>query len=176
MARPPVCSERLSLNAEGLVQYQFKRPWKDGRTHVVLSPLEFMEKLSALVPLPYLNLTRYSGILAPNSKYRSKIIPGKTRAQIKKEQVTNEVPILQRWAKFLARVFMIDVTKCSDCGGEVKVIAVIFEISVIQKILSHEGIEPQPPPQAPAHAYNLGLVSLWIQAALLSELRSHPVI
>ena len=45
---------------------------------------------------------------------------------------------------------MIDVTKCSDCGGEVKVIAVIFEISVIQKILSHVGIEPHPPPQAPA--------------------------
>ena len=111
-----------------------------------------MEKLSALVPLPYLNLTRYSGVLAPNSKYRSKIIPGKMRAQIKKEQVTNEVPILQRgtWAKFLARVFMIDVTKCSDCGGKVKVIAVIFERSITAKILSCVGIDPQSPPQAPA--------------------------
>ena len=52
MARPPVCTERLSLNEEGQVQYLFKHPWKDGRTHVVLSPLEFIEKLSALVPLP----------------------------------------------------------------------------------------------------------------------------
>ena len=69
MARPPVCTERLSLNEEGQVQYLFKRPWKDGRTHVVLSPLEFIEKLSALVPLPYLHLTRYSGVLAPNSRY-----------------------------------------------------------------------------------------------------------
>ncbi len=35
MARPPVCTERLSLNEEGQVEYLFKRPWKDGRTHVV---------------------------------------------------------------------------------------------------------------------------------------------
>ena len=113
MARPPVCTERLSLNEEGQVEYLFKRPWKDGRTHVVLSPLELMEKLSSLVPLPYLNLTRYSGVLAPNSKYRSKIIPGKTRAQIKQEKIEDKVPVLQRgnWAKLLARVFMIDVTK-----------------------------------------------------------------
>ena len=138
--------------------------------------LRFAQDDRVLVPIPYLNLTRYSGVLAPNSRYRARVIPGKTRAQIKEEQVTNEGPILQRWAKFLARVFMIDVTKCSDCGGEVKVMAVIFERSVIQKILSHVGIDPEPPPQAPAHAYNLGLVSLWIQAALLSELRSHPVI
>ena len=69
IARPPVCTERLSLNKEGQVEYRFKRPWTDGRTHVVLSPLEFIEKLSALVPLPYLNLTRYSGVLAPNSRY-----------------------------------------------------------------------------------------------------------
>ena len=41
-------------------------------------------------------LTRYSGVLAPHSRYRSRIIPGKTRAQIKQEQVENEVPILHR--------------------------------------------------------------------------------
>ena len=89
MARPPLCTERLSLTDDGLVQYQFKRPWSDGRTHVLLSPLEFIEKLCALVPLPYLHLTRYSGVLAPHSRYRSSIIPGKTRAQIKQQQVEN---------------------------------------------------------------------------------------
>ena len=117
---------------------------------MVLSPLEFIEKLSALVPLPYLNLTRYSGVLAPNSRYRSTIIPGKTRAQIKQDKIENEVPVLQRGtrSKLLARVFMIDVTTCIQCGGEVKVIAIIFERSVVSKILSHVGLAPQPPPQA----------------------------
>ena len=124
---------------------------------MVLSPLEFIEKLSALVPLPYLNLTRYSGVLAPNSRYPSRIIPGKTGAHIKQEKIENEVPTLQRgsWAKLLARVFMIDVTRCAQCGGEVKVIAVICESSITSKILSSVGLNPQPPPQAPARTTTL---------------------
>ncbi|SVD13032.1 uncharacterized protein METZ01_LOCUS365886 [marine metagenome] len=84
--------------------------------------------------------------------YRSRIIPGKTRAQIKQDKIENEVPVLQRgsWAKLLARVFMIDVTRCAQCGGEVKAISVIFERSVTSKILSSIGMSPQPPPQSPA--------------------------
>ena len=75
MARPPVCTERLSVNEKGQVLYKLKRTWADGRTHVVFSPFELLEKLSALVPLPRLHLTRYSGVLAPNSRYRSEVIP-----------------------------------------------------------------------------------------------------
>ena len=157
MARPPVCTKRLSVNKKGQVLYQFKRPWRDGRTHVVLSPLEFLEKLSSLVPLPYLHLTHYSGMLAPNSRYRPRVIPGKTRSQIKKEQTENQIPTLKMgtWAKILARVFQVDVTKCKDCGGEVKVISVIFDAFVISKILSHMGISPQPPPIDPARITTL---------------------
>ena len=81
----------------------------------------------------------------------------KTRAQIKQDKIENEVPVLQRgsWAKLLARVFMIDVTRCVQCGGEVKAIAVIFEKSVTSKILSSVGLNPQPPPQAPARTTTL---------------------
>jgi hypothetical protein len=32
----------------------------------VLSPLELLEKLAALVPPPRVNLVRYHGVLAPN--------------------------------------------------------------------------------------------------------------
>ena len=157
MARPPVCTKRLSVNEEWQVLYKFKRPWSDGRTHVVLSPLEFLEKLSALVPLPYLHLSRYSGVLAPNSLYRSRVIPGKTRSQIKQEQKESEVPTLKRgtWAKILARVFQVDVTKCKDCGGEIKIISSICDAFVISKILTHLGMSPRPPPIAPARIITL---------------------
>ena len=63
-------------------------------------------------------------------------LQGKTRAEIKQERIENEVPALQRgsWAKLLARVFMIDVTRCAQCGGEVEAIAGIFERSITSKI------------------------------------------
>ena len=54
---------------------QLKSPYKDGTTHVLMEPLEFMERLAALVPRPRLHLIRFHGVLAPNAKLRSKIVP-----------------------------------------------------------------------------------------------------
>ena len=37
---------------------------------------------------------------------------------------------------------------CPNCGaGELKIIAAILERPVIEKILSHLGLDPQPPPR-----------------------------
>ncbi len=33
-----------------------KTPWRDGTTHLVMSPMEFMQRLTALVPRPRLHL------------------------------------------------------------------------------------------------------------------------
>ncbi len=54
---------------------QLKSPYHDGTTHVVMSPLELMQRLAALVPRPRLHLIRFHGVLAPNAKLRSAIIP-----------------------------------------------------------------------------------------------------
>ena len=40
-----------------------------------MEPLEFMERLAALVPRPRLHLIRFHGVPAPNAKLRSKIVP-----------------------------------------------------------------------------------------------------
>jgi hypothetical protein len=39
----------------GQVVLQLKSPYKDGTTHIVMEPLEFMERLAALVPRPRLH-------------------------------------------------------------------------------------------------------------------------
>jgi hypothetical protein len=41
------------------------------------------------------------------------------------------------WAQRLKRVFAIDIEVCSECGGEVGIIASIEDPVVIQKILAH---------------------------------------
>lgn len=60
------------------------------------------------------------------------------------------------WAQRLKRVFNIDVTTCSECGGFVKVIAAIEEPALIKKILGHVNQKPMteednqlPLPRAP---------------------------
>ena len=40
-----------------------------------MSPLEFMQRLVALVPRPRLHLIRFHGVLAPNAKMRAMVVP-----------------------------------------------------------------------------------------------------
>ena len=40
ITRPALSDERVQLNAAGLVELKLKTPWRDGTTHLVMSPLE----------------------------------------------------------------------------------------------------------------------------------------
>ncbi len=80
-ARPPIAMERIEPLPDPRLLYRFKRPWRDGTTHVVFEGLELLEKLSALVPAPRTHLVRYSGILAPAAKWRALIVPTEADAQ-----------------------------------------------------------------------------------------------
>ena len=42
VSRPPVATERLSLTASTHVRYRLKTPYRDGTTHVIFEPGEFM--------------------------------------------------------------------------------------------------------------------------------------
>ena len=75
ITRPALSEERIQLDAAGQVQLKLKTPWRDGTTHVVMSPLEFMQRLAALVPRPRLHLIRFHGVLAPNAKLRALVVP-----------------------------------------------------------------------------------------------------
>ena len=62
--RPAVSERRLSLTPSGKVRYQLETPYRDGTTHVIYDPVDFIAKLTALVPKPRVNLTRYHGVFA----------------------------------------------------------------------------------------------------------------
>ena len=50
MTRPALANERVQTNAAGQVVVTLKTPWRDGTTHLMMSPLEFMQRLAALLP------------------------------------------------------------------------------------------------------------------------------
>ena len=50
--------ERVQINAAGQVELKLKTPLRDGTTHLVMSPMEFMQRLAVLVPRPRLHLIR----------------------------------------------------------------------------------------------------------------------
>jgi len=59
ISRPAVFEKRLSLTRQGKVRYELKTPYRDGTTHVIFEPVDFIASLAALVPRPRVNLTRY---------------------------------------------------------------------------------------------------------------------
>ncbi len=75
VTRPPVAVERLTLTLQGQVRYRLKTPYRDGTTHVVFEPLDFLARLAALVPPPRVHLTRYHGVFAPHAALRAAITP-----------------------------------------------------------------------------------------------------
>ena len=52
IARPAIATGRLSLTGQGQVRYTLETPYRDGTTHVVFEPLDFMARLAARVPKP----------------------------------------------------------------------------------------------------------------------------
>ena len=75
ITRPALADERVQTNTAGQVVLKLKTAWRDGTTHLVMSPLEFMQRLAALVPRPRLHLIRFHGVLAPNAKLRALVVP-----------------------------------------------------------------------------------------------------
>jgi len=142
MSRPALSEKRLSLTPNGNIRYQLKTPYKDGTTHVIFEPLDFMARLAALVPKPRVHLTRFHGVFAPNHKHRALVTPakrgkGSKRRSQTEEKTSTEHRAAQTWAQRLKRVFAIDVTTCRHCAGPVRIIAAIEDPSVIESILTH---------------------------------------
>jgi hypothetical protein len=62
-ARPCFALDRLSVLADGRVAYRVKYAARRG-THRVMTPLEFLARLAAIVPLPRYPLVRYHHVSA----------------------------------------------------------------------------------------------------------------
>jgi len=145
ISRPAVSEKRLALTANGQVRYELKTPYRNGTTHFIFEPLDFIAKLAALVPKPRVNLTRFHGVFAPNSKHRVQVTPAKRgkKPDIEPPDTDwcNKSPTERHramtWMQRLKRVFNIDIEVCEHFGGQVKVIASIEDPKVIEQILKH---------------------------------------
>ena len=135
----------MKRDGAGKVVLQLKSAWRDGTTHIKMSPLEFMQRLAALVPRPRLHLIRFHGVLAPNAGLRAAVVPGPPEQPgDNAAHDAHEAPTRMSWARLLRRVFGIDLEHCPQCGGELKIIAAIEESAVIVRILTHLGLPARP--------------------------------
>ena len=101
-------------------------------------------------------------MLAPNAKLRAQVVP---QGPVEGDQAAKRAdceancahhrPVRLSWARLLKRVFELDLEHGPNCGGELKIIAAILETPVIDKILTHLGLQARAPPRAAARAQAL---------------------
>jgi len=72
--RPPFALDRIEVLRDGKIAYRMKVP-RRGRTHRVMTPMEFMARLAALLPPPKIPFVRYHGVFASRSSWRPLVTP-----------------------------------------------------------------------------------------------------
>ena len=154
--RPPIGRERIARGPDGLVRIALKKAFSDGTVAVDLDPLSLLTRLCAAVPPPRRHTVRYAGVLASASKLRPRIVPtAKSSATVACEPgVDDAVPSRAGgrywpWAELLKRTLAPDVLACPDCGGRLRVVALVAEAVSITRYLRAVGAPFEPPARAP---------------------------
>ncbi len=152
VTRPPISTQRLSLNASGRVVHELRVPYRDGTTHFVFEPLAFIERLAALVPPPRMHQLTYHGVLAPAASWRSDIVPRRGRERRGSGNLESPTRPCSKysWSELMQRVFAIDVLRCPFCESRRRWISAITEHEVIERILDHLDLPSTLPTLTPA--------------------------
>jgi hypothetical protein len=119
-----------------------------------------MSKAGAMAP--WLHLIRFHGVLAPNAKLRTLVVPQEPEQPAQESRpaeceanCAHYRSVQLSWAELLKRVFEIDMEHCPNCGGELKIIAAILDQPVIEKIFTHLRLQARAPPRMPGREPHL---------------------
>lgn len=159
--------------------YESAKPGPGGSVSLILTPLEVLDRLAALIPPPRRYRHRYFGVLASNAPLRAAgtalagpakapaaqtaaavpgaVSPAPASGSAERAQAAQEPqePLHRRaaryaWALLLARIYEIFPLRCPRCDGEMRIIAFINEAMAVREILAHLGAPTCAPRMAPA--------------------------
>jgi len=170
--RPPLASERVQHLGNGRVRLQLKRAFGDGTFAIEMDELSLVARLAALVPPPWQNQVRYSGVLAPAASWRRRVVAmapgadpsdgashavwqGLGRPCPEDDDTEQRVPKGKGcrywpWRFLKARTFGEQTTTCVSCQGPLRLRAFVHDADSIRRILTHLGLPTHVPRPAPA--------------------------
>jgi hypothetical protein len=156
LLRAPLTLARLSMPDDDTLLCQLKEPDRRGRTALVLTPHELIERLCALLPAPRFPLRRAFGLLASGAPLRRLVIPAPS-PRCKHRRPTDKPPpptssYRLDWATLLRRTFGFTGLDCQACGGPMKPIAAIERPDEVRRYLAHLGLPTELPRAARARA------------------------
>ena len=151
-AAPASGAGAIDGELRGAAPLRVAPPRRDGSTHLLLDPLELIEKLSVLIPPPRFHLLRFHGVLAPRAQLRAAVVPrasqdaalGGGPAPPPSPPEPQSPPSSRAgrlsWAALMRRVFEVDVLLCPRCGGRRRIVAVYPGGQRLRELLDRLGL------------------------------------
>ena len=164
MKRPAVALSRIALDADGgQVVYTAEFNPMLGTDRIEVDPLEFVAKV--LMHVPDKNSRRVMGYGVYSNRAlgeRRKKARGETEgagigAAVSVYEPESSADAFARkrrqsWARLIRKIFEISPLECPRCGGEMKVVSVITDPVVIDRILRQIEKKGRAPPEGEAAA------------------------
>lgn len=150
--RPPVSLERMAFNEGSDDVVYTRKPTKGqpgGSEH--MDALDFLARVIAYIPEPRRHTVFYFAWYSNVSRgRRRKGRDPELATHTENDEIDRLSPAERQarrraWARLIKLVYEVDPLRCARCGSTMRVLAVITQPDVIDKILDHlafKGIEP----------------------------------
>jgi hypothetical protein len=155
LTRPPLGMDSVRGQNDGRVEVSTPPQPATAETALKLDPLDWIHALCQQIPDPGQHLTSFYGAYAnrirkglfkdtsPNPSYGPAPQPEPDPASPRATRAS--------WARLIRKVFEVDPLLCPKCGAELKILAVITQPAVVDRILSHletRSTQARPPPSS----------------------------
>lgn len=123
------------------------------RNHEIFEPLDFLAEMTQHVPNKGEHQIRYYGHYSNKSRgIREKTQMAALASKPTQTLTQQQLRFRLTWAALIKLVYEVDPLKCPDCGGTMKIVALIDhdrQPDVVENILRHCGLWREPRQRAP---------------------------
>jgi hypothetical protein len=150
MTRPPITPERM-LGEAGTARVIYRSDIVHPRHQAnfrVFDPVDFLAEVSAHIPDAHEKTTLFYGWYSNRTRgYRKQhgLLGKAERAEPVPNETRVPLEVRRSWARLIRQVYEVDPLLCPQCGGTMKVIAVIERPAVVRQILDHLGFPTAAP-------------------------------
>ena len=153
--RNPFSVEKMTLESPGdIVIYRSRLNAKINRNFEVFTPTDFLAAITQHIPDKGAQMVRYYGWYSNKMRgVRQRSLP--PELVVRRPGVSPPPPVKlpsKRWRDLILRVWHVDPLRCPVCQNPMRVIAVIDDPRLVEKILRHLDAWHDPPPRPPPSA------------------------
>ena len=146
VARAPIALSKVHVQEDGCVRLRTPPDPQTRKESRIFDPLAWVHAVTRQIPDPYQHLVRYYGAYSCRARrlYRpaeteveEDVVPKPNRDGASRAQDEATAAWRRSWARLLRRIYEVDPLTCPRCSHPLKVVAVITDPVVVERILAH---------------------------------------